>query len=331
MQQARDLPTMADYSPSLLRTLLTFAETGSVSEAAEVLRRTQPVISRRLQVFQLRSGNMQPLLEKHGRLRLTARGQAVLPVIRSLLAKYDELEAHLKGKQTALEVARVTLGNFAAQLYLPSVLAEVQKQSAWRLQARLARGKDRILGLVEGRCDLAVVTHDPLEIKGLAGGMPSLVIESLAKHTVVVVAHPKTTAGCELRALPSERAIPLERLVRWPLIGLDEQSGLRRKLQQHLRGRGKLRYTLEGQPGGWAIAKEYARHQLGAALLPQPLLTPQDREDFVVRRLSSSFVIEDLLIVREEKWTLAQAEAIDFFQQAGRVLSQENRRLPRGE
>ena len=82
-------PKLEDCSPSLLRTLLAFAETGSVSKAAEALGEQQPVISRRLKVFQASLGSGGPLIEKQSRrrLRLSQRGQAVLPVIRAVVTK----------------------------------------------------------------------------------------------------------------------------------------------------------------------------------------------------------------------------------------------------
>jgi hypothetical protein len=187
------------------------------------------------------------------------------------------------------------------------------------------RGLERILGVAEGRIDLALVTHDPEDIAALTGGRGPLAVELLAGHAVVVIAHPATASGQELRALPAGREVPLEKLARWPLVGLDARSGVRRKLEQHLQGRAKPRYELEGQPGGWAIAREYARNKLGATLLPLPLLTREDREDFVVRRLPGSFLVEDFLVAREGDRTAAQAETIDRFRRAARISKRENR------
>ena len=262
-------------------------------------------------------------------MSLTQRGQAVLPVVRAVVTKYKELLAHLWGVETSMEVVRVAMGGFKAQLYLPSVLAGV-REPAWRLETHLVRGRKRIMGVVEGHYDLALVTHDPLEVKRLTESHP-VMVEVLAKHVVIVIAHRATAVGKDMSSFPPDRPVLLEKLARWPLVGLDEQSGLRRKLEQHLRGRAKLQYALEGHPGGWAMAREYARHRLGAALLPLPLLTDQDQKDFVVRRLPNSFVIEDLLIVPEGDRTPAQTEAIECFHRAAAALTRQDNRHAKGK
>src|SRR5688500_1385744 len=93
------VPDLENCPPSLLRTLLTFAEKGSVSETADHLKLDQPTVSRRLQAFLRGRPGGGPLLERAGkrRLQLTARGEALLPRIREAVTHYEELLEHLLG------------------------------------------------------------------------------------------------------------------------------------------------------------------------------------------------------------------------------------------
>ena len=304
-------PNLEDCPPSVLRTLLAFADAGSVSKAAAALELDQPIVSRRLKAFTGRPG--EAILERDGagRLRLTERGTAVLPTLRATVAQYADLLANLRGRERAVEVVRIAMGSFAAHLYLPRVLVEVERQNAWRLETTLTRGRDRIAGVADGRFDFALVTHEADDIARLAGDR-SLNIELLARHAVAAIADPTTGPGNELAAWPADRPLTADKLSRWPLVGLDDQSGLCRKLQRQLQGR-PLTLAHTHQPGGWTLGREYARQKLGVALMPVPLLAPQDRRDFVVRHLSSTFAIEVFLGSHKRQPTKIQVDAARIF------------------
>lgn len=317
------IPKLEDCSPSLLHTLLTFVEQQSVSKAADILGLDTPTVSRRLQPFTSRDPK-KGLLERVGkrRLQLTSRGKELLPTIREVLARYEELLAHLRGRQDTAEVVRVGLGSFTAQMHLPHLLARTAGQKLWQLEARLMRGQERITSVAEGRLDLAVVTHGADDIGGLAVGRLPLEIECLARHPLVIVAHPDTDFGRELSELSDDRPAPLSKLARKPLVGLDPQSGLRQELQRRLPSASDLWVVHEHQPGGWALGREYARRRLGAALLPLPVVTAQDRDDFVVRLLAPAFRIEEHLISRKGKRTQGQAAAVKCLREIARGKSQ---------
>jgi DNA-binding transcriptional LysR family regulator len=110
---------LEDCPPSLLHTLVAFADQGSVSKAAIALDLDQPIVSRRIKGFIDCHDSGGGLLERVGarRLRLTERGKASLPKIREVLSRYDDLLAHLRGRQQAQEVVRAAVGSFSARLY----------------------------------------------------------------------------------------------------------------------------------------------------------------------------------------------------------------------
>jgi len=309
------LPKIDDCPPSLLHTLVAFAETGNVSRAARALGLEQPLVSRRLKAFLGHPAGDEGLLERVGSrgLRLTERGRELLPRIREVLARYEDLLGHLRGPRPTAAVVRLGLGGFTARMYLPAVLAAADKQDRWRLETRLQRGRERLAALVEARLDLAVVTHGLEDIDAFSAHLGPLATTPLARHPLVVLAHPETPPGRELAAWAAARPVPVEKLADWPLVGLDEQSGPYRNLRRALAGRAGPRLTQQGQPGGWALGREYARQRLGVALLPLPLVTAQDRQDFVVRGLGTAVVLEISLVTRSEPPPAALAEVVALF------------------
>lgn len=315
MKQHSWLPKIDDCPPSLLHTFVAFAETGSVSQAAQLLGLEQPLVSRRLKAFLGDAGGWEGLLERTGPrgLQVTDRGRALLPQIREVLTRYEELLGHLRGQQETVEVVRLGLGSFAAQFYLPAVLVEAERQKRWRLETRVIRGRTRILSVTEGHLDLALVTHGMGDIAILSSGPIRLTTTLLAQYPLRVLAHPATRAGQELTQWPTDRALTPNQLADWPLVGLDEQSGLHRKLLREMSGQASLYLAHGRQPGGWALGREYARHQLGVALLPSPLVTRQDLQDFVVRTLNARVVLEVFLVARGETPSSALTEVIQLF------------------
>ena len=130
------------------------------------------------------------------------------------------------------------------------------------------------------------------------GESASLRIEPLAEHPLCLVAGKDTPFGRELSEVLEGQTVPLSKLSAFPLVGLDPQSGIRRQLEAQLRGKSRgLCFRFEA--GGWEAAKEYARHGLGVAVLPVPLLAREDRKDFIIRRLPPEIRIQDLLIDRD--------------------------------
>jgi DNA-binding transcriptional LysR family regulator len=100
-----------------LRTFVVVAEQGTVSSAAEMLRITQPALSRQLQDLQAEFGV--PLFDQVGRrLRLTAEGVELVPICRNLLRQADDL----------LEYARSLAAGDSGELYIgatPHTIASV--------------------------------------------------------------------------------------------------------------------------------------------------------------------------------------------------------------
>ena len=284
-----------------LRTLLLLAETGSVSEAAERLGVKQPVASVRLKAF--RHG--EPLVRTRGnQVEITDKGQAVLPAIRELLRRYDHVKQFLAGKRETPNVLRVATGSSASQYYLPRALALLrQRLPDWEIETQVSRGERRIQAVAEGAVDLAIVSHDPLQIemavRDACGDRLRLEVSQLARQPLCVIARKDSPEAAELQAVLLDQRVPLKMLCRWRLVGLDRQSGVRRQIEQKF-ATSKQRPQFGGEVGGWLAVKEYARQGLGVGLVPLAMLSREDANDFVMRLLSSDICIEHSLIHRPQ-------------------------------
>jgi DNA-binding transcriptional LysR family regulator len=323
-----------DSAPPLdsLTALLAFVQTGGVAAAAESLDLPQPTISRRLQIFQRRDAAGEAILVRQGRnLRLSEKGQAALPAIRELVAHYAQLESFLKGARSAVEVVRIGTGQFGARHYLPRALAELRrKQIVYEVRAEVVRGQERILGVVDGRLDLALVTHDPRQIQMIVSGSKNrrakLQIEALATHTFCVMARVGAPLASELRALPVNRPAPLALLSGSEFVGLDRQSGIRLQLEAEFQKAGlPLKFVADATTGGWSAAKEYARHGLGAAIVPLPELALDDSDAFVIRRLPERFAVSDHLLRRPPLPDSPDSAVVAALRTAARQTLQEVR------
>jgi len=156
--------------------------------------------------------------------------------------------------------------------------------------------------VADGTYDLAIVSHDATQIRAILAGARGesavLRIEPLAEHLLCLVAGKGTPFGPELAQVLDGQTVPLSMLTAFPLVGLDPQSGIRRQLEAHFSCK-TPRLCFRFEAGGWEAAKEYARHGLGVAVLPFPLIARDDRREFVIRRLPLGIHIQDLLIERD--------------------------------
>ena len=149
----------------MLRSFVSVVETGSVTETARRLGRTQPAIS--LQLNRLYELTGKALLRHEGRgMTLTSDGDIVFSYARSILRLHDELLSRLASPDIE---GRVILGvpDLYAAFMLPSIL-ELFRDAFPKIQIELRCSLSTpLVNLVHrGEVDLALVTR----MKGFAGG-----------------------------------------------------------------------------------------------------------------------------------------------------------------
>ncbi len=206
-----------------LLTLLAVAETGSVSEAALRLGRGQPAISERLHKLTREIG--EPLyVREGGGIHLTPVGQALIPDIRQLRAKLQDIE-NLLMRQKSLQAGelRIASTSLIANYLLPQYLQSFQNQNPGinlYIKSGVTYWGDINLSeldvfFFEGEMDIPHLP-DSYEIQ------PWLTGE-------IVAVMPKTHPLASLSALSLEDVQP------YPVVWREPSSGVRRRLEKAFR------------------------------------------------------------------------------------------------
>ena len=253
-----------EISLKMLQAFLTWAEAGTEQEAAAKLGITQPAVHRKLEKFQTQMG-AGPRLLQHGRRgwELTDNGRAVLPAIRDLVRRFEQLEQHLSNRDIAPRSIRIGTGGFAAQYILPAALAAVGRKLAdCQIETHQERGVNRILFTADARFDLAIVTHTPEQVETLVRRhfqtrRRLLDCELIGRFPLCVAARRESAEAGALAKIPARRTVSIPDIARWRLVGLDPQAGLRQRLEQ-LAGDNPLTFAPETTAGGWGAAKACA-------------------------------------------------------------------------
>ena len=149
----------------MLRSLISVVETGSITETARRLGRTQPAISLQIQRLEELTGKTL-LSNARRRLTPTEDGDMVLSYSKSILRLHDELLARLSSPDIEGHVVLATPDLYAAYV-LPSIL-NLFRKSFPRIQVELRCALSTpLVGLVQkGEVDIALVTR----MRNFSGG-----------------------------------------------------------------------------------------------------------------------------------------------------------------
>jgi len=142
----------------MLRSLISVVDTGSITETARRLGRTQPAIS--LQIRRLEDITGKVLFQHEGRrMALTPDGDMVLAYAKSILRLHDELLSRLSSPEVHGHVVLGTPDLYAAYM-LPSILS-VFKEAFPRIQVELrcALSTPTVDRVQRGEVDVALVTR----------------------------------------------------------------------------------------------------------------------------------------------------------------------------
>lgn len=142
----------------ILRTLQSVSETGSLTESARRLGRTQPAISLQLQRLEDICG-FNLFTSQGRRMVLTPDGELVLSYASSILRLHDELMSRLRSPDVEGQIVLGTPDLYAA-FVLPSILA-LFKQAYPRVQVMLqcSLSTPLVRQLRRGEVDIALVTR----------------------------------------------------------------------------------------------------------------------------------------------------------------------------
>jgi len=266
------MPRPASLSPELLQTFLTLVRTqGDASAAADLLGVNQPSMSKRLARLQ-HAGRVlkKPWLERVGKTwRMTAEGRRVLPAVEDLLRRYEQLTTFVDaGAPAGLQFA---CGREAATGFiLDAVKAFRRRHPQVKLHLATLRGQQRIEGVASGALDLAVVTHDPDQVR--AAARRPLLVEDLFDDALVLACPADGPWAAAFRKLPAE-PVTKRSLLGLPLVLPEPDAGIRQAFDARLRDGGVLRQLdVTVEVGGWRAILACTKAGLGVGLLPRSVL-----------------------------------------------------------
>lgn len=310
--------------PSLeaLRALLAIHEEGNVTRAARKLGLTQPVVTRKLAVFDSPAACGAILMHRRANtLTLTEAGKDAIPLIRALVHQYDQLLHYLNGRSAEPTIVRLGVGSFVAQHCVPQALAMLRRSGpSCAVETHIERGEERIRNVVRNVFDLAIVSHEPAQICEIVrkeSRSQALHIEPLIRLPMVVIARKDSAPGQELVRIPSGDCVRLEQLSRWELVGLDRHSGIRGQIERHLANPDELQFV---SGGGWLAAKEFVRQGIGVAVVPKLILSDSDLEALVTRAVSERLAVVYNLVHRAGKLTADELAVKSALRSAARSM-----------
>lgn len=146
---------METLDPELLRTFLAFAETGSLTRAADIVGRSPSAVTAQMQRLEGTVGDA--LLEQAGRGRsLTPAGEALVGHARRILAAHREALLSLKGARADGRIALGCTQDFA-ESGLPSILSLfAESHPRLRLDLRIGRTAELTGALDRAELDIAL-------------------------------------------------------------------------------------------------------------------------------------------------------------------------------
>jgi DNA-binding transcriptional LysR family regulator len=217
---------------------------------------SQPALSKRLRTLEAVAGAR--LLERSPRgVTLTPAGTRLYVEARKLLAQAEEVEALMAGLRGEEQPVRLATSPTVAEYVLPGPLVEFEQKRERHLSVELVIANSLVVrDLVrEGRSEFGIAAID-------ANSAPDGVLRELPFcDDAVVVAVPEGHAWADLEA------VPVEELVRTPMVMRDPSANTRRTVEAALEARGQSLAAPLAEVGSTSAAKATAISEGAPVLL----------------------------------------------------------------
>ncbi|MGI9953154.1 selenium metabolism-associated LysR family transcriptional regulator [Moorellaceae bacterium AZ2] len=204
-----------------LRTFVTIAEAGSLSETAQRLFLTQPAVTQ--QVKHLENYFAIQLIERTNRgVTLTEAGEVLHDYARKIVALYDQLEGTMENLRASVS-GNLTIGatSIIGSYAVPcSICLFKEKFPEARLKLKVGNRKQILHDLKEGHVDIALI-----EGKDLKG---PFVKSELATDELVIIAPNKDP-------WQGRTTISVEEFKQQPIVMREADSGTRKDIEETLR------------------------------------------------------------------------------------------------
>lgn len=158
---------MRVFDPELLRSLVAFADAGTLARAGEIVGRTPSAVTAQMQRLEEIAGV--PLLEASGRGRvLTAAGERLVSHARRILAAHEEAWLELNG---ALAAGRIGIGvtqDFAGEALAEPLALFARTHPQMQIDVRVARSCELGDLMKQGAVDLTIAMQGMIRSDELA-------------------------------------------------------------------------------------------------------------------------------------------------------------------
>jgi DNA-binding transcriptional LysR family regulator len=254
-----------------LRAFCAAADLGSLGRAARLLNVSQPGLSKRLRTLEALAGAR--LLERSPRgVALTPAGTRLYVEARKLLTQAEAVESLMAGLAGEEQPVRVAASHTIAEFVLPRPLVEFEQKRERHLSVEMVIANSLVVRELvrEGRAEFGIAALDP-EV-----GSDGVLRELPFCDDAVVVAVP---SGHPWAALA---AIPVDELVRTPMVMRDPTANTRRTLEAALAARGLSLAPPLAEVGSTSVAKATAISE-GAPVLLSRMAIGGDGDGLVER------------------------------------------------
>jgi DNA-binding transcriptional LysR family regulator len=210
-----------------LRAFCVAIELGSLGKAAQLLRVSQPALSKRMRELELVAGTQ--LLTRSPRgVRPTTAGERLYAEARPLLTQAEHVEEVLEGLRDEHAPIRLAAGHTIAEYLLPGPLSEYRARLGQRLALELVVANSTVVhDLVrEGRADFGLAAIEP-------HGVPDTLLhrQDLCEDEVIV-------AVSASHRWATYEQIPLAEFLVTPMVMRDPSANTRRVVDAVLHERG---------------------------------------------------------------------------------------------
>lgn len=239
----------ADVELRVVRYFLAVVDEGSVTRAAATVRVAQPSLSRQLRQLEDTLG-LELFVRGRGRMRLSPAGRQFLPYARDLIARAD---AAVSAMREPLATRSVNLTVIAHHTTVADVIAPFLTTlgaEALKVTVHVASSFAVFKAVLSGDADLGVAMGPP------PGELASRAIGSFSVWAQVPSGH----------RWQHRSRIPIEDLVREPLVLLTPEHGTRRLFDQAVNEAG-LKYRMVAEAIVSEVVQTLAAGSLGVAVV----------------------------------------------------------------
>jgi len=230
-----------------LRAFCAAADLGSLGRAARLIGVSQPALSKRLRTLEAVAGAR--LLERSPRgVTLTPAGTRLYVEARKLLAQAEEVESLMAGLRGEEQPVRLATSHTIAEYVLPGPLVEFEQKRERHLSVELVIANSLVVHELvrEGRAEFGIAAVDAaMSSDGVLRQLPFC-------DDAVVVAVPGDHPWAALDL------IPLDELVRTPMVMRDPSANTRRTIEAALEARGLSLAPPLAEVGSTSAAKATA-------------------------------------------------------------------------